>query len=98
VLPSALEGYGIVLGEALHAGVPLIAARVGAAEDLIERTQAGLCFLPGDARALAGVLGEFVSHPALRAKLRAQASSAAATLPTWRETVSRFRSTLLSAC
>ena len=97
VLPSALEGYGIVLGEALHAGVPLIAARVGAAEDLIARTQAGLSFLPGDARALAGVLGEFVSKAALRAKLEARASSAAATLPTWRETVSRFRSTLLSA-
>lgn len=91
VLPSALEGYGMVLSEALWASVPVIAARVGAAEKLIGETGAGLLFEADDAAALGAALSTFVSDAKLRLKLRRAAWSAAETLPRWRDTALALR-------
>ena len=95
VLPSALEGYGMVLSEALWAGVPVIAARVGAAEQLIGETLAGLLYEPDDDAALGATIGYFVSDAALRTKLRHAAWEAAEILPRWRNTALTVRATLL---
>lgn len=95
VLPSALEGYGMVLSEALWSAVPIIAARVGAAEQLVSRTSAGLLYEPDDAAGLGAALSSFVSDGQLRAKLRAAAWLAAEQLPRWRDTASALRATLL---
>jgi glycosyltransferase involved in cell wall biosynthesis len=94
VLPSALEGYGMVLSEALWAAVPVIAARVGAAEKLVGMTDAGLLYEPDDPGGLAATLGAFVADPALRRKLRRAAWRAAETLPRWRHTALALRATL----
>ena len=94
VLPSALEGYGMVLSEALWSGVPIIAARVGAAEELVSRTSAGLLYEPDDARGLGAVLARFVADPALRNQLRHAAGLAAEQLPRWRDTALTVRATL----
>ena len=95
VLPSALEGYGMVLSEALWASVPVIAARVGAAEQLIGRSGAGLLYEPDDTAALGAALASFVSDVRLRAKLRKAAWQAAEELPRWRDTALALRATLL---
>lgn len=95
VLPSTLEGYGMVLSEALWASVPVIAARVGAAEQLVGATSAGLLFDPHDAEALGASLSRFVNDAELRARLRRAAFHAAAELPRWRDTASTIRATLL---
>lgn len=95
VLPSALEGYGMVLSEALWCAVPIIAARVGAAEQLVSRTSAGLLYEPDDDAGLGAALSSFVSDGALRAKLRAAAWLAAEQLPRWRDTALAVRATLL---
>ncbi len=94
VLPSALEGYGMVLSEALWSAVPIIAARVGAAEELVSRTEAGLLYEPNDARGLRDTLGSFVSDRELRAKLRRAAWLSAEQLPRWRDTALAVRATL----
>ena len=94
VLPSALEGYGMVLSEALWAAVPFIAARVGAAEELVSQTSAGLLFDPGDDDALGAALATFAGDAALRKRLRRAAWDAAETLPKWRETALLLRATL----
>ncbi|RYZ02240.1 MAG: glycosyltransferase [Myxococcales bacterium] len=86
VLPSALEGYGMVLSEALWASVPVIAARVGAAEQLVSRTGAGLLYEPDDRFALAATLSAFIGDGPLRARLRRSAWEAAEVLPRWRDT------------
>jgi glycosyltransferase involved in cell wall biosynthesis len=91
VLPSALEGYGMVLSEALWAGVPVIAARVGAAEKLVGETQAGLLFDADDQAGLATALATFVADAALRKRLRHAAWSAAEVLPSWRGTALALR-------
>jgi len=93
VLPSALEGYGMVLSEALWASVPVIAARVGAAEKLVSESGAGLLFEADDAAALAASLSAFVGDAALRLKLRRAAWSAAETLPRWAGTALGLRAT-----
>ncbi|HXK16445.1 MAG TPA: glycosyltransferase family 4 protein [Polyangiaceae bacterium] len=95
VLPSALEGYGMVLSEALWAAVPVIAARVGAAERLVGATDAGMLYDPDDAGGLGATLGAFVGDAALRRRLRLAAWQAAETLPRWRDTALAVRATLL---
>jgi len=94
VLPSSLEGYGMVLSEALWSGVPVIAARVGAAEQLLSQSRAGLLFDPQDEAGLYSALSRFVSDPALRKRLRESARSAQASLPRWRDTAQALRATL----
>ncbi|HKY40870.1 MAG TPA: glycosyltransferase family 4 protein [Polyangiaceae bacterium] len=94
VLPSALEGYGMVLSEALWASVPVIAARVGAAEQLISRSGAGLMYEPDDEAALGAALTAFVGDAALRARLRRSAWLSAEHLPRWRDTALALRATL----
>lgn len=94
VLPSVLEGYGMVLSEALWCSVPIIAARVGAAEQLVHRTAAGLLFEPDDTDGLATALRTFVSDRQLRTKLRRAAWYAAEQLPRWRDTALSLRATL----
>lgn len=95
VLPSLLEGYGMVLSEALWAGVPVIAARVGAAEQLVNRTSAGLLYEPDDDAALGASLTAFVADAQLRRRLRHAAWQAADVLPRWAETARSLRTTLL---
>jgi glycosyltransferase involved in cell wall biosynthesis len=94
VLPSALEGYGMVLSEALWSGVPIIAARVGAAEELLNLSSAGLLYDPDDARGLGAALARFSADRELRAGLRQAAWLSAELLPRWQETARAVRATL----
>ena len=94
VLPSALEGYGMVLSEALWSAVPIIAARVGAAEELVKRTSAGLLYEPDDANGLGAALRRFVGDAQLRSRLRRAAWLSAEQLPRWRDTALAVRATL----
>jgi glycogen(starch) synthase len=48
VLPSLYEPFGLVALEALAAGAPLIVARTGGLAELIDGTDAGLTFEPGN--------------------------------------------------
>jgi glycosyltransferase involved in cell wall biosynthesis len=90
VLPSSLEGYGMVLTEALQAGLPVLAALPAA-------TAAGIAASPAvrtfaDAGELAEILRVFVAAPALRASMRGHAERAV--LPGWRDAIARFRRVL----
>jgi glycosyltransferase involved in cell wall biosynthesis len=94
VLPSALEGYGMVLSEALWSALPIIAARVGAAEELVSRTSAGILYEPDDMNGLGAALASFVGDRELRARLRRAAWLSAEHLPRWRDTALVVRSML----
>lgn len=62
VLPSRSEGLPNVLLEALHAGKPVIATRVGAVADVLSDPRAGTIVTPDDAGALADAVQHAVQE------------------------------------
>jgi GT2 family glycosyltransferase/glycosyltransferase involved in cell wall biosynthesis len=72
VFPSVWEETsGIGAREALMAGVPVVASRIGGVPELVEDGRNGLLVAPGDAAALAAALRRLVDEPELLGRLRA---------------------------
>ena len=66
VLPSRYDGWGVVVNQALGAGLPIIASdHVGAAHDLVRENENGFTFPAGDANALAAAMLRYATNPAL---------------------------------
>ena len=63
VLSSRSEGTPMILLEAIHVGVPVVASAVGGVPDLITPTT-GTLVPPNDSAALAAAMDELLSHPA----------------------------------
>lgn len=79
VLPSRRETFGLVVCEALSAGLPVVCSDgVGCAEDLVRPGETGLTFPVGDEARLADRLAELCSDGARRAALGRGARAAAA--------------------
>ena len=65
VAPSTwLEAFGLVVVEAMAAGVPTVAAGHGAFVELVEDGVTGLLHRPGDAASLASCLRRITAEPA----------------------------------
>jgi glycogen(starch) synthase len=69
VLPSRQEGQPNAVMEAMAAGVPVIATRVGGLPDLIEHGQSGWLVEPGNVPALAEAIQALSADAGLRARL-----------------------------
>lgn len=63
VLPSLNEGMGRALVEAMAAGLPVIASRVGGIPAVISHEHTGLLVPPGDAGALADAIRRVLDRP-----------------------------------
>jgi glycosyltransferase involved in cell wall biosynthesis len=97
VLPSRTETFGMVLPEALAAGVPVLATAVGGVREAVGCTDAGVPGLlvpPEDPGALAAALARWLTDAGLRSRLRRAALRRRETLPDWRRTGERIRSVL----
>lgn len=77
LMPSRLEGLPMAPAEAMAAGVPLIAARVGALPEMVDSPRTGLLVPPDDPAALAGAAESLLRDPAMRASVSAAARVAA---------------------
>lgn len=66
VLPSLLEGFGMVLLEAMAMAKPVVASRVGGIPEAVEDGVTGVLVPPGNSGELAGALLRLLKDPALR--------------------------------
>jgi glycosyltransferase involved in cell wall biosynthesis len=67
ILPSRHDGWGVVVNQALAAGLPLLCSdAVGAAHDLIEQNKNGVMFRAGSAEAIREALQRVTADRGLR--------------------------------
>jgi len=62
-LPSHWEGFGVVLLEAMTAGVPIVATRVGAIPEVVRDGETGILVAPHDPSGLATAVLRTLRHP-----------------------------------
>ncbi|MDQ3747284.1 MAG: glycosyltransferase, partial [Acidobacteriota bacterium] len=78
-LPSHSEGSPYALLEAMAAGVPVVATRVGGVPEIVSDGESALVVAPRDDEALAGALARLLSDESLARALAASASALAST-------------------
>lgn len=70
VLPSGKEPWGLVINEAMAAGLPVIvSSEVGAAPDLVDGKGTGIVYPRGDVQALSAALETMLQSPSLRVEM-----------------------------
>ncbi|MFF8476486.1 glycosyltransferase family 4 protein [Streptomyces sp. NPDC015414] len=90
LLTSRWESRSVLAQEALHAGVPLVATRVGGIPDLVGEAAELVPY--GDAETLAATVVGLLADPGHRELLRERGPRQAATWPTEDETVAQVLS------
>jgi glycosyltransferase involved in cell wall biosynthesis len=70
-MPSRQEGLGVAALEAMAAGRPVVASRVGGLREAVEPNVTGLLVPPDDPAALATAIGSLAANPARRAQFGA---------------------------
>ena len=75
VLPSLQEGFGIVVAEALAAGVPVVVTPCGGPEELVRSSGGGVVTKTFGAGELATTIGDLLDDAATLAQMRRQGST-----------------------
>lgn len=83
VIPSLYEPFGIVALEGMAAGAPTIVARTGGLAEIIEGTDAGVLFEPGNHHELADRIADVIGDPGAAAFLRDNAKALLQQAYTW---------------
>ena len=89
-LPTRAEAFGIVLVEAMAAGLPVVATNINAIPEIIVDEETGLLVPPDDDAALRGALSRLVEDPVLREIMGAQGVERVAERFDSRQTVKRI--------
>jgi glycosyltransferase involved in cell wall biosynthesis len=69
VLPSLDEAFGLVLLEAMAAGLPVVGTRVGGIPEILEDGHQGLLVSPADSRAIAAAIRTLWEDPSRRSRM-----------------------------
>ena len=83
VIPSLYEPFGIVALEGMAAGAPTIVARTGGLAEIVDGTEAGLLFEPGNQHELADRIAQVIDDPATAERLRTNAADLLRRSYTW---------------
>jgi glycosyltransferase involved in cell wall biosynthesis len=94
VLPSLAEGFGLVLIEAMAAGVPVVATDVAGIRDVVRAGQTGLLVPAGNAAALAHAIERIIMDQALRHQLTSNASADVRQRFVWDIVLEQYRTLL----
>jgi glycosyltransferase involved in cell wall biosynthesis len=94
VLPSEAEGFGLVLIEAMAAGVPVVATNVSGIRDVVRHEQTGLLVAPAAPAELARAIDRILIDADLRQRLVSAAKLDVARRFTWDVVLPRYRQLL----
>ena len=86
VFPSRYEGYGIVLAEAMKAGLPIIVANNGPVAEIVTNNENALIVPTRDPNALAGAIRKLAEDSEMRERFGRRSRDLAEHLPSWRDT------------
>jgi glycosyltransferase involved in cell wall biosynthesis len=75
VIPSIVEGFGLIAAQAMAAGCCVIASDCPGLRSVVTHEQTGLLFKTGDAASCAAALKRLIDEPALRTRLSAAAKA-----------------------
>jgi phosphatidylinositol alpha-mannosyltransferase len=90
------ESFGLVLVEAMAAGVPVVASDIAGYREVVRHGVDGVLVPPGDAEALADAAGRVLDDPTLSARLRV-AGRARAEEFSWRTVVPQLEAAYVDA-
>ncbi|HEX8912785.1 MAG TPA: glycosyltransferase [Humisphaera sp.] len=93
VLPSEAEGFGLVLIEAMAAGVPVVATDVPGVRDVVAAGRTGLLVRPGDPAALRAAIRQ-AADPAWRRRVIPAARADVAARFGWPAVLAAYRRAL----
>jgi glycosyltransferase involved in cell wall biosynthesis len=77
LFPSTTETLGIAMLESLASGLPVLAARAGAAGEVVDEGETGFLYEPGSEAALVAAVRKIVSDDDLRARMGRKARASA---------------------
>ncbi|MCC7429772.1 glycosyltransferase family 4 protein [bacterium] len=87
--PSLWEGYGMVVAEAMAYGLPVVATKIPAFEELIENGNTGILVEPQNSQQLGEALNELFDNHSLQKKLSENAQAKAKTFLNWEQTAQK---------
>jgi glycosyltransferase involved in cell wall biosynthesis len=90
LFPTRYEGFGIVVAEAMRAGLAVVTTPTGAGADIVRDGENGLVVPIGSVETAEAAVLRLVDDPALRARLGARAAADTADL-TWAESARGVR-------
>ncbi len=96
VFPSFMEASPNAVIEAMAAGLPIVATRVGGIPEVIEHEDSGVLVAPGDDRALAAGILRLIERPELATQLGESARQAIEARFSFDRMVSEFQQLLLA--
>ncbi len=91
LLTSDYEGWGMVIIEAMSAGLPVIMTDVGCAGELVVDGVSGLVIPPRDQEALTVAMNRLMTDSALRNQLSVGATAALAQLPNFENILEQYK-------
>jgi glycosyltransferase involved in cell wall biosynthesis len=97
VVPSLSESFGMVAAEAMAAGLPVVATKVGGLPSLVADKQTGYLVPPANAQALAKKISYLLTHPKIAEKFGAAGRRRAEARLDW-QIRARQTNELLLAC
>jgi len=92
-LATRFEGYGMVFGEAMAHGLPIVSCNTGAVPDTVA-SGAGFLVEPDDSDGFASALARLLQDDTLRASMAEESARAGTLLDSWSDTAARVGAVL----